>query len=50
MHQDHLQTPLFEQSSEPQNYHVLFSGVGHLCSSIGGQVLLFLGLPAAGPS
>jgi hypothetical protein len=50
MHQDHLQTPLFEQSSEAQNYHVLFSGswanvfAHQLCH--GGQVLLFLRLPA----
>jgi hypothetical protein len=46
MHQDHLQTPLFEQSSEAQNYHVLFSGswadVFAHQSCHGGQVLLFL--------
>lgn len=50
MHQDHLQTPLFEQSSEAQNYHVLFSGswadVFAHQSCHGGQVLLFLSLPA----
>ena len=54
MHQDHLQTPLFEQSSEAQNYHVLFSGswaevLAHQ-SVDRCQVLLFLSLPAAGPS
>jgi hypothetical protein len=54
MHQDHLQTPLFEQSSESQNYHVLFSGswaevLAHQ-SVDRCQVLLFLSLPAACPS